>query len=546
MCRPHLLLPKLPEFPEDGWTRIRIVRPSIDAPLEIITTNDPLPEVETRHRSNVYEVLCRGIPAISKIAAFDWQISSLERETWAYSVLDQNQRLELDEPKISPRVLGHLPECGRVMGILLERLDGEFASADDLPNCSSTLGRLHEIGLVHGDVNRYTFIVDDNQNRQVRMVVFEHAAALDEIMAKMELQTLVSELKEDTGRGGESTPYCKTCGRVIGARKTDASRNTTPAKYCSSRCKSRKPGALDRRIEEAFVAQLEGKELPTPDSEKLGEVVHIEDAQRTGREQISSRDSKKGKKRPKGDSRVLVSCTTVEILVFGDRFDPEKTAGRKRDRAKRGLPDAEEWTSVDMTDDPVAEEDKEVVDGDLLAQVNGGVGGEKGRAERIEENEEMLQKRMEGQQKAHERELNNGKFWVVVFAGEPLRTAASLKALRAYLDSDGSFTKRLTNAFDFLTIIAGTGLQPDETLGVDRIGRACYDVDHAAYSRYGISTGEGAIVVLRPDGILAFAAGLDQGADVGTYFDAIVPLQSTIGRGAHNRSREGNRLKSFL
>ncbi|GAB7325223.1 hypothetical protein MBLNU13_g09292t1 [Cladosporium sp. NU13] len=205
--------------------------------------------------------------------------------------------------------------------------------------------------------------------------------------------------------GGESTPYCKTCGRVIGARKTDASRNTTPAKYCSSRCKSRKPGALDRRIEEAFVAQLEGKELPTPDSEKLGEVVHIEDAQRTGREQISSRDSKKGKKRPKGDSRVLVSCTTVEILVFGDRFDPEKTAGRKRDRAKRGLPDAEEWTSVDMTDDPVAEEDKEVVDGDLLAQVNGGVGGEKGRAERIEENEEMLQKRMEGQQKAHEREL---------------------------------------------------------------------------------------------------------------------------------------------
>ena len=75
-----------------------------------------------------------------------------------------------------------------------------------------------------------------------------------------------------------------------------------------------------------------------------------------------------------------------------------------------------------MTDEPVTKEDKEVVDGDLLArmsirsgtrtrpaqdvsEVNGGVGGEKGWAERIEENEEMLQKRMEGQQKAHEREL---------------------------------------------------------------------------------------------------------------------------------------------
>jgi hypothetical protein len=167
---------------------------------------------------------------------------------------------------------------------------------------------------------------------------------------------------------------------------------------------------------------LQGEEFPAPESEKPGEAMQVEDAERTGREQISSKNSKKGKKKPKGDPRVLVPCTTVETLVFGDRYDPEKTAGRKRDRARRGLPDAEEWTSIDMTDKPVAEEDKEVVDGDMLArmsirsgtrirpaqdvsEVNGGVGGEKGRAERTEENEEMLQKRLEGQQKAHEREL---------------------------------------------------------------------------------------------------------------------------------------------
>lgn len=141
---------------------------------------------------------------------------------------------------------------------------------------------------------------------------------------------------------------------------------------------------------------------------------------------------------------------------------------------------------------------------------------------------------------------NNGKFWVVVFAGEPLRTAGSLRALRAYLDSTDSFTKRLTNAFDFLTIIAGTGLQPDETLGVERFGRACYDVDHSAYIRYGISTTEGAIVVLRPDGILSFAAGLDQGADIGTYFDDIVSSQSTSCRGAYNGPRDSGSLKGFI
>jgi phenol 2-monooxygenase len=124
---------------------------------------------------------------------------------------------------------------------------------------------------------------------------------------------------------------------------------------------------------------------------------------------------------------------------------------------------------------------------------------------------------------------NNGKFWVVVFAGEPFRTAGSLESLRAYLDSADSFVKRLKKAFDFLTIIAGPGLQPDETLGVDKFGRAYYDIDHAAFARYGISTAEGGIIVLRPDGILAIAARLNQGEEVGKYFDALVMPQMENG-----------------
>lgn len=207
-----------------------------------------------------------------------------------------------------------------------------------------------------------------------------------------------------------------------GTRKADANKNGTPAKYCSSRCKSRKPGALDRRIENAFVALLQGEGVDQTDNTKVSEVQHVEDAERTGRVKISARDSKKGKKKPKGDSRILVSCTEVENLVFGDRHDPNKTAGRNRDRARRGIQDDGEWKSVDMTDEPMVEEEGDVIDGDVLArmsirsgtrvrppqdisEVNGGVGGEKGRAERIEENEEMLQKRIEGQQRAHEREM---------------------------------------------------------------------------------------------------------------------------------------------
>jgi hypothetical protein len=133
MCRPYLLIPKLPKLPESEWTRMRVSRPNLAAPLDITTINYPLPEIETiwhhqkidmlsltqtkRHRSNVHEVCYNGTPAISNIAAFDWQIPSLERETWAYSVLDQHQRPELGQPRTSPQVLGHMTECGRVIGI---------------------------------------------------------------------------------------------------------------------------------------------------------------------------------------------------------------------------------------------------------------------------------------------------------------------------------------------------------------------------------------------------------------------------------------------
>lgn len=88
-----------------------------------------------------------------------------------------------------------------VIGILLERLDGEFASIDNLSGCEDALRRFHDIGLIHGDPNRYNFIVD-KQSGLVRMVDYEHTTSLDEESAKAELQSLASELREETERGG--------------------------------------------------------------------------------------------------------------------------------------------------------------------------------------------------------------------------------------------------------------------------------------------------------------------------------------------------------
>jgi hypothetical protein len=162
----------------------------------------------TPYRPNVHEILYNCLPATSKIAAFDGQTPSMERETWGYSVVDRHQNVHSGEPRIAPWVLGHLTECGRVMGILLERLEGGFASLEDLLECASTLCRLHEIGVVHGDANRYNLIVD-KQSKKVKMVDFEWVAALevDEAAAGLELESLASELSEETGRGAPRGLY---------------------------------------------------------------------------------------------------------------------------------------------------------------------------------------------------------------------------------------------------------------------------------------------------------------------------------------------------
>jgi hypothetical protein len=78
------------------------------------------------------------------------------------------------EPSVAPAFLGHLIENGRVIGLWLEKVDGGFASIDDLPQYKKALCGLHGMGLVHGDVNRFNFIVDRSSGH-VRMIGFEHA-----------------------------------------------------------------------------------------------------------------------------------------------------------------------------------------------------------------------------------------------------------------------------------------------------------------------------------------------------------------------------------
>ncbi|OAP56750.1 hypothetical protein AYL99_08862 [Fonsecaea erecta] len=119
---------------------------------------------------------------------------------------------------------------------------------------------------------------------------------------------------------------------------------------------------------------------------------------------------------------------------------------------------------------------------------------------------------------------NVGVFSVVVFAGDPLRTADGVRRLREYLDGDNVNNSTKTHldheTIRLVTVIAGNKPQADEALGVARFGDAYYDHDAGAHARYGASVERGAVVVVRPDGIVGFATTLDDagGADLGAYF----------------------------
>lgn len=230
--------------------------------------------------------------------------------------------------------------------------------------------------------------------------------------------------------GGESTPYCHSCGRVINSRRNtkaaaadDKAAGKRPVKYCSSSCRGHKPGKLDREIEGVFVRFLTGEE-------KTG-----------AQEPKRAHRPKKGAsgKKTKGDARILVSCDDVERHIFSGGTD-DRGAG-VGSGSEEGRPSVdgggdqdgniEDQTSQQLgydtghstgtLDDPTADA-APYVDGDVLArmairsgtrirppqtvsEVNGSVGGEKGRAERLEETDEMLDKRRQGQRRVKQREM---------------------------------------------------------------------------------------------------------------------------------------------
>ncbi|KXJ95406.1 hypothetical protein Micbo1qcDRAFT_217140 [Microdochium bolleyi] len=163
--------------------------------------------------------------------------------------------------------------------------------------------------------------------------------------------------------GGEATPYCRSCGRVISSRRATTTASATTindaaatgdaaaqVKYCSARCRHSKPGRLDREIEETFARLLQGQSreaVATAMGRGGGgddKTCSVEDGgQRPvkmsstapGKGDQNQQHKRQKSKSAKGESRILVLCDEVEEIIFGKQADPAKVFGRKKNRASR-------------------------------------------------------------------------------------------------------------------------------------------------------------------------------------------------------------------
>lgn len=208
---PPDLIDHLPKLPSGDWTRARIYRKSDHLVVE--PSNTPLRGVTTCWHHNMVDVRSlvfeervsmrvrvvkhNSKSVIAKIARFEFEVPRVETETAIYQAIDGQG--------IGPAFLGHLVEHGRVMGFLIEKIDGGHGEIGDLAACQSIVKHLHSLGIVHGDLNKYNFIV--GPTRTTLIIDFENAIknGSKEAMQK-EFAYLTEQLTEETGRGGPSMP----------------------------------------------------------------------------------------------------------------------------------------------------------------------------------------------------------------------------------------------------------------------------------------------------------------------------------------------------
>lgn len=105
--------------------------------------------------------------------------------------------------------------------------------------------------------------------------------------------------------------------------------------------------------------------------------------------------------------------------------------------------------------------------------------------------------------------LNRGRWSVLVFIGHARRTKDKIQVLRENRATPDSYLAKHSHALEFSTIMVGTTPSAWSALDGPALGKLYFDLDSKAHGLYGVYPDKGAVVFVRPDGIVAFATELD-------------------------------------
>lgn len=218
----QVIIPQLPLMPEGDWNQGHITKHPVNGkPYFSQHTRVIFPticsiwhprqidwlELEQAQwlRSNVYTANFKksigetsmADEIVIKFARFPWELQYYEGETRIYE--------RIDGQAIGPQFLGHLTEEGRVIGLVIEYIkDARHAGPDDVEACKSVLRKLHQLGLLHGDVNRHNFLVREADGRKTATIIdFESASdCTDDAAFEEEIDRLREMLHSTDEAGG--------------------------------------------------------------------------------------------------------------------------------------------------------------------------------------------------------------------------------------------------------------------------------------------------------------------------------------------------------
>ncbi|CAG9945385.1 unnamed protein product [Clonostachys rosea f. rosea IK726] len=207
-------LSKLDAWKDTSWVTLHVhldekglryekdTLPPHSVPKDILLDRYPMHDISTlrvlrqiKYRTS--EVSYNGKPSILKIARFPYEIRWVIQEIQAYHSLEGSL--------LAPKLLAYVSESSssdRVIGFLVEKIEGRYPTTEDLELCQQSLRQLHSF-LIHGDLCKYNILITQEGLRFIDLedsVLIGNKAWSSE-GAEKEMQGLLSNLADESGRG---------------------------------------------------------------------------------------------------------------------------------------------------------------------------------------------------------------------------------------------------------------------------------------------------------------------------------------------------------